>query len=155
MTYVLSIYRYKCLRNPFCGIFISAKCYSNHIKHTFMVAIWFAFPTFEKTLCRSHNSLLLPPVHTFLRRGLYALAPGLYLYKMYSNSIKCYDVNFEMSAAPIPFQNHMPHILKHHACDILSQATYSASVIASTLHAPSSFLNVAFFVLLRPSVSSV
>jgi len=87
---------------------------------TFMVSVWQSFTRSQKASCCFGYAALFGPIDAFLRRRLDALPAGFYLHKMYSIRVEGNDVNLQMAAPPVPFQDGMAHALEHLACDVLS-----------------------------------
>lgn len=108
------------MRKPFCFGFASFECHSYHIEHALQASVGCCVAAFKILAGRSYDACLLGPVHIFLWRSLYVQSAGLYLYKMYSISPERYDVYFQVSTAPVPFEDGVAHALEQCACDVLS-----------------------------------
>lgn len=118
---VLFIYRYICLRNPFYTMSVSFESDSHYVEETLVIAERKSALASKEGLCSLHYICLFLPPYIFLRRSLYALAAGLHLHKMYSISIKRYDVYLKMSASEVPFENRVTDTPQEVTCQILSQ----------------------------------
>ena len=108
------------MREPFGLRLIALECDCHYIKHAFQASVRFSGSAAEVSAGGPYYASLLCSVYIFLRRCLYAPAAGLDLYKMYSNCVERYDVYLQMSAAPVPFEDGMPHALKQCACNVFS-----------------------------------
>ena len=98
------------------------ECHGYYVEKAFHVCIGQCFSPVEESVCGFCQSFLFCRIHVVLRRSLYAFLAGLHLYKMYSFRIECYDIDFKMSAAPVPFQYCMAMLLKPFAGQIFSES---------------------------------
>ena len=105
---------------PFGLMLIAFKSYGQYVKHAFHASVGRPLAAPEVSACGFDDVRLLGTVHIVLRRRLYAEAAGLDLYKMYSLSSKGDNVDFQMSAPPVPLKNLMSQTLQKCACDILA-----------------------------------
>ena len=99
---------------------IALKSYGHYIEHAFHASVGRPLAAPEVSACGLDYVRLLGPVHVVLWRRLYAQPAGLDLYKMYSISSKGNDVDFQMSATPVPFENPVSQSLQKSTCDIFS-----------------------------------
>lgn len=105
---------------PFGLMLIAFKSYGHYVEHAFHASVGRSLAASEVSACGLDDVRLLGTVHIVLRRRLYAAAAGLDLYKMYSISSKGDNVDFQMSAPPVPLKNLMSQTLQKCACDILA-----------------------------------
>ena len=105
---------------PFGLMLIAFKSYGHYVKHAFHASVGRSLTAPEVSACCLDDVRLLGPVHVVLWRCLYAQPAGLDLYKMYSISSKGDNVDFQMSASPVPLKNLMSQTLQKCACDILA-----------------------------------
>lgn len=120
LWFPLYINRYICLRYPFRLGLISIEGYGYDIERTFEVPIAVPIAAFQIPCRRLCYPGLLGAVDIFLRRCLDVHPAGLDLNKMYSIGSDRYDVDFQMPASPVPFQDYMSHVFKKPAGHILS-----------------------------------
>ena len=99
---------------------IAFKSYGHYVEHAFHASVGRSLAAPEVSACGLDDVCLLGSVHIVLRRRLYAEAAGLDLYKMYSISSKGDNVDFKMSAPPVPLKNLMSQTLQKCTCDILA-----------------------------------
>ena len=105
---------------PFGLMLIAFKSYGHYVEHAFHASVGRSLAASEVSACGLDDVRLLGPVHVVLWRCLYAKAAGLDFYKMYSIGTKGNYVDFQMSAAPVPFENLMSQSLQKCTCDILA-----------------------------------
>ena len=99
---------------------IAFKGYGHYVEHAFHASVWRSLSALEVSSCRLDDVSLLGPIHIVLRWRLYAHPAGLDLYKMYSIDGKGNDVDFQMPASPVSFQDCVSHTLKQAARNILA-----------------------------------
>ena len=105
---------------PFGLMLTALKSYGHYIEHAFHASVGRSLAASEVSACGLDDVRLLGTVHIVLWRRLYAEAAGLDLYKMYSISSNGDNVDFQMSAPPVPLKDLMSQTLQKCACDILA-----------------------------------
>ena len=105
---------------PFGLMLIAFKSYGHYVEHAFHASVGRSLAASEVSACGLDYIRLLGTVHIVLRRCLYAQAAGLDLYKMYSIGSKGDNVDFQMSAPPVPLKNLVSQHFQKRTCDIFS-----------------------------------